>query len=229
MKLYIDESGSITSDNFWKNRFFTIGYIENRDNFYRVARTFKKSKINYLKHNPNCRLSIKDELKGSDMSNDMKLDILGNVASRCNLGFNYMIFDNQSATDRLRKNPSITFNYLVGISTKKILTNSTDRTLNLHLDNRNCSVYNLKSLEDYLKIELIAKAGIADNVTVQYHESENNELVQIADIFSNSVHRLVTYHNSTKYFPSNIRIHDLCSPSYKDFFPMSACDFDFVR
>lgn len=71
MKLYVDESGSITASKERKNRYFVIAYAQTA-NPSNVIRQFRKAKVNYLKTQTNPPFNIKDEIKGSEMPYGMK-------------------------------------------------------------------------------------------------------------------------------------------------------------
>ncbi|PTJ23289.1 DUF3800 domain-containing protein [Staphylococcus simulans] len=199
---YGDESGSISQSNHFECKYFIIGMISTSEK-KKVKRVFRKSKIDYLKHH-NLKLDVKSEIKGSEMPIEMKTHIFEQLIKKTDIEFYYTIVDNHYLDDRLRSNPHVTYNYLVGIFFK----DNFKRNLNsicLMLDERNKSVKKLKDLQNYLETELYAETCI-DNIEVQYVNSENNDLVQVADVFNNLIYSYATrYMNAKKPYPLTIK------------------------
>lgn len=50
------------------------------------------------------------------------------------------------------------------------------------------------SLEDYLNQEMVLNLGLIENVKVQYFDSAQNQLIQIADVFSNIMYSNIVTH-----------------------------------
>lgn len=195
---YGDESGSITTSTHFKNRYFVIGFLSFTDtkDLVNIERSFRKLKVNYLKAHPETNLNIKKEIKGSDMSLDMKRYILTGLCKRHSITFNYAIIDNHKLYNKLRTAPHITFNYL--ISTYFNDNHKTNiKVLKLRLDDRNKAVDNLDDLQHYLQTNLYINTDI-EKVFVSYHLSHNSAMIQVADIFCNLVHRYSTYYMNAK-------------------------------
>ncbi|EAE8567859.1 DUF3800 domain-containing protein [Listeria monocytogenes] len=235
MNLYVDESGSITSSMIHRNRFFVLVAIET-DFPEKVKRVFRTTKKNFINAHPDYGFDLKNEIKGSEMPAEMKKWFFQDLGKKTDIKIHYMIFDNFKAELRLRKKPSITFNYLIYLKLCSLINWEPVDSLNINLDNRNCSVYNLNSLCDYLEIQFVAKHGLVNNVTVKYHESSDNELIQIADIFANTLFRMCKYSNAKKEHPLNCfneskEVHAECKDiiSNCEFFPREECMFDFVN
>ncbi|HEM2744413.1 TPA: DUF3800 domain-containing protein [Streptococcus suis] len=183
----LDESGSITTSNAPNNRFFIIAGVTatNKD---KVKRVFRKAKVNYLKHNPDVLLDIKSEIKGSQMSIEFKDYVFSQLIAKTDIQFNYLVFDNYNALPRLREKPNITFNYLMFLKADKLLNNQTP--LKLDLDDRNKSVESLKALEEYLQTKLCVESDRVSDVKVDFFDSANHTMIQIADIFANHLYRI---------------------------------------
>jgi len=233
MKLYIDESGSITTVSNKPNRFFVLSLVET-ENPRRVAQVFKRSKQSYIDKNPGCGFSIKDEIKGSEMPNNMKKYIFNALKEKTDIKMHYIIFDNWNAVDRLRRKPSIAFNYLMFLKLRSIFNGRTKGIdLELKLDNRNCSVYGLNSLQEYLEIEFCLKSDKCVSAEVKYHESDRKELIQIADIFSNTLFKVCKFHKEEnakliEHYYNNLDIIKLLPWGSCEFFPRKCCEFDFI-
>ena len=232
MLLYADESGSITMSTGPNNRYFVVSYVETTEPV-KVSRVFRKAKVSYIKNNPSCGLSPKDEIKGSNMSIEFKEFMFSEISRKTDATFHYIVFDNYNAESRLRRSPSITFNYLVSLKLSSILQNRSflDK-IELKFDNRNCAVYGLNSLAEYLEIEFCLRHARCQNIDVKYHESDKKELIQLADIFSNTVFRMCKFHDSEieplqRKYERNKSLHDNCNLGHKEFFPRRSCELGF--
>ncbi|MGX7106139.1 DUF3800 domain-containing protein [Globicatella sanguinis] len=191
MKLYIDESGSITTSNAKRNRYFIMSFVHTNEP-YKVIREFRRAKIEFLKIHSDIQLDIKKEIKGSEMTFGMKKHIFEHLKSKTDVSFHFMVIDNQNLKTNLREKPSISFNYFISLAVKKIRNNvrDNDRDLFLLIDERNQSVGSLNSLSEYLQIELSIKTNHYDKIKVNYKDSKTKDLIQIADIFSNTIYRV---------------------------------------
>lgn len=70
----------------------------------------------------------------------------------------------------------------------KLLNNQTP--LKLDLDDRNKSVESLKALEEYLQTKLCVESDRVSDVKVDFFNSANHTMIQIADIFANHLYRI---------------------------------------
>lgn len=194
---YGDESGSITMDNAFINRFFVIGFIglDNTQIIEKINRDFRKIKVKYIEDN-NLKLDYKKEIKGSKMPLDMQLYILEKLCKKHKLTLHYAIIDNHMLFGKLRKEPHITFNYLVNTYFKDNHRTGISK-LKLRLDDRNKALINLKDLEFYLQNELFVYTDV-EKVDVSYHLSHNVPMIQIADIFCNMIFSYATFYMNAK-------------------------------
>ncbi|HBJ9108642.1 TPA: DUF3800 domain-containing protein, partial [Listeria monocytogenes] len=71
MRLFVDESGTITRNKNLNNRYFVIAFLETEQP-YNVIRQFREAKLKYLKKYPSSKLDITKEIKGSEMPFEMK-------------------------------------------------------------------------------------------------------------------------------------------------------------
>lgn len=233
MKLYIDESGSITKVRNEKNRYFILSLVETA-NPQMVARVFRRAKTAYIREHSECNFSVKDEIKGSAMPNDMKIFIFNALKQKTDVKVHFVIFDNWNAVERLKSKPSIAFNYLMFLKLVSIFNGRGKLIdLELKLDNRNCAVYGLNSLQEYLEIEFCLKTERCRSIEVKYHESDQKELIQIADIFSNTLFKMCKYYDSDNeklkvHYDNNLDIFNTLSHGHKEFFPRKCCGFDFI-
>ncbi|MBU0278709.1 DUF3800 domain-containing protein [Gemella sp. zg-570] len=224
-KFYFDESGSITKSKNINNKYFIFAGISTNEPEH-TKRIFKKAKQKYLKNNPDLNFNIKNEIKGSEMNIDFKIFLFEELIKKTDITFYFMIFDNHNAYDRLTTNPSITFNYINFLLLKNSF--STCNILNLNLDNRNVAIKNLKSLQDYLEIKFcIEDNKVKEYVKVEYFESQNNILIQIADIFSNFIYRLIKGKDNNSNQEKAIKIFNklkIKNIQHMDYFPRAKCN-----
>lgn len=61
--------------------------------------------------------------------------------------------------------------------------------LKLDLDDRNKSVKSLKALEEYLQTKFCVEADKLTDVSVEFFDSANHTMIQIADILANHLYR----------------------------------------
>lgn len=112
----------------------------------------------------------------------------------------YIILDNSKLQEKFISNKARTFNYLLklylinSLQQKYLIT----RTLFLHIDERNVRTESRFSLEDYLGQELNLNLNLLDDVKVKYYDSADNQLIQIADVFSNIMYSNIVTHGTYK-------------------------------
>lgn len=191
MNLYIDESGSI---NATRNKNFIISVVIPTDTkkLSKVHKRFVSKYMDRLKElDENNKMFTEDgdfkELKGSCFDKEMKLNFLNYFCRNDLLKIRYIILNNEKLDSRFTKNKARTFNYLM----KLFLTNTINKkiikseNIFLQIDERNVKTDSKFSLEDYLNQELVLHSNLVKDVKVEYFDSSNNRLIQIADVFSN--------------------------------------------
>lgn len=230
MKLYVDESGTITTNTFPENRFFIIVFVECND-YRKAIRVFREAKKDYLNKTPTCKFNIKDEIKGSEMPYGMKKLIFERLSSRTDIVFHYQVIDNFYLKDSLKKCPSISFNYFIAVTLKDILNTRIPihKTLYMLIDERNQSVKSLNSLEEYLKIEFMIKTNCVDDIIVEYKDSQTKDLIQIADIFVNTVFRICKNHAWNRPDNRNRKLLSICNLGSKSYFPKHKNNLDICK
>ncbi len=227
LKLYVDESGSITASADRKKRYFVIAYAQT-SNPNNVIRQFRKAKVDFLKMQSTPTFDIKDEIKGSEMPYAMKKLIFQRLAEKTDITFHYKIIDNNNLTTNLINSPSISFNYFIGLSLKSICHSQTiqSESLFMLIDERNQSVQSLNSLEEYLKIEFTLNNTLLSDVTVKYKDSKTKDLIQIADIFANTLYRVCVSHATGNYDKRNRRLLSSCNIGCHNYFPRNKNTLD---
>ncbi|MCH4985340.1 DUF3800 domain-containing protein [Macrococcoides goetzii] len=206
LTFYGDESGSISCHKHFTCRYFFIGMIST-NNTKKVKRVFRKAKKDFINNNE-VELDYTTEIKGSDMPLEMKIDLINELIKKTDIKFYYIAIDNFYLSERLQKNPHVTYNYMMGIFFKDNFLSSL-KSIHLILDERNKSVKKLKDLEHYLQTELIVETEI-EQVKVDYEDSAKYDLIQVADIFNNLLYNYGTFYmNARKEDAINIRNHYL--------------------
>ncbi|MCH4984477.1 DUF3800 domain-containing protein [Macrococcoides goetzii] len=227
---YGDESGTITLCNDAHLKYFYIGMISTNEKD-KVKRVFRKSKMHYIKHK-NSNRDYTKEIKGSEMNADMKGYILEQLVEKTDITFHYIVADNHHLRKILREKPHITFNFLIGRFLKVNCVKGFEQ-IHLILDNRNKNVDRLKDLQYYLETELIATTDISQ-VKVQYVDSKQSDLVQVADVFNNLLfrygngERLDSSNKCVKEFGRNVETMKLISDRIQFclLFPNEKCEFN---
>ncbi len=195
--LYIDESGSMTSEYTERWPYFTIAIVTapNKDKAKRVVKRFVSKNIEALKASDFEHKMFLDgnfhELKGSCMCGDIQADFIKYMCQNETIKVFLVQVENQHIQYGLYKNTARAFNYILG----QALTNLFDSGLlqkddyMLHIDERNQKTGTIHSLEDYLNIQLCIDRNLADSITVKYYDSAQNSLIQVADVFSNAYYK----------------------------------------
>lgn len=217
MRLFIDESGSITTNRNPLNRYFVIGFLETNSPT-NVIRHFRSSKKAYIDRTPQSNLNIKEEIKGSKMPFGMKKMIFERLRDKTDVIFHFILVDNYKLHEYLVFEPSLSFNYFIYITIEKMLTlkQRLPRSLSLNIDDRNTALESLNSLEDYLKIKFKIENQVIHDIGVTYHESDKKELIQVIDLFCNTVFRLS---KSPESDVKNRTLLSICRIGCKSYFP----------
>lgn len=127
------------------------------------------------------------ELKGSSLDYEMKRKFVEYFCRSNIFEVYYIKVLNAKVKPKLYKNTSRAFNFLYKLKLsfflkRKYLPN--DEYI-IQFDNRNQKNDSKNSLEDYLNAELHLNEELTEEIHVDYFNSENNTLIQIADVFSN--------------------------------------------
>ena len=191
MNIYIDESGSINTKNVHP---FIIGTVM-PTNITKLKIVYKRFVSKYYedlkKLDKDNKMFRKDgsflELKGACFNRQMKLNFI-NYFCRNNLfKVRYIVLNNAKIKEKFVENKARTFNYLM----KLFIENSfhshllNEKEIFLQIDERNVKTNSKYSLEDYLHQELILDSDLIEKVHVEYYDSSQNCIIQIADVFSN--------------------------------------------
>lgn len=193
MSFYIDESGSITHSKQEHKRYFIIALVET-NNPSKVKRVFRRAKTNFLKRHHGSRYDDlprnNREIKGSRMPIKMKHYIFTQLSNKTDIKMRYIIIDNFHLNKNMLNDVELCFNFVLCEFYKQMYSsNNNNRKLSLHIDERNCAVESLNTLGNYLKMELEFNDYIDEFKECKYVDSEMSDLVQVADMVANTVHR----------------------------------------
>lgn len=194
---YIDESGSIPKivDTRFQHRYFVISFVHTEDsrkvsNVYK--RAIRKMKADYPSFFAN--LPNPNEMKGSEMPAFMKAYLFETLFQSTDIKISHMVVNTVDIDDVFRQIPGRSFNYLIKLIIKAYPLSAADRlNLSLKIDNRNTAIKGLKELEGFLYSELVLGEKILKNVNVEYIDSKDSKLIQIADIVANTIYQRYRY------------------------------------
>lgn len=190
---YVDESGSMTRDFANQFPYFIICTIRVK-NVTKLQRRYKRFVSKYyerLKTLGDGRMFENDkfkELKGCCFDIDMKKEFANYFCVENLFEVIYIRLSNQKVEKiHFYHNKARAFNYLYKLMLQYRLEHRLlpkDKYF-IQIDERNQKTNSKASLEDYLNTELVLSHDLADGINVQYFDSCNNHLIQIADVFSN--------------------------------------------
>lgn len=194
MNIYIDESGSMTNESSHKaNHKFIICMVltENQIKLKKVYKRFVSKHLEELKatdKNDSMFYGNKfSELKGSNFTPILKRKFVEYFCRNEHFRIMYIEVDNRKANINFYKNKARAFNYVLKLALEHLcnINELNNQTWNLQIDERNVKTDSKHHLQDFLLTELSTGKGIVENINVNYFDSSQNALVQIADVFSN--------------------------------------------
>ncbi|WP_404997554.1 DUF3800 domain-containing protein [Enterococcus gallinarum] len=231
MRIFVDESGCITTSKYSGTRFFVIAFLET-DEPYNVIRQFRKAKAKYIK-NHNTDFDIKDEIKGSEMPYGMKKTIFESLAEKTDVKFHFKIIDNFNIIDSLKSNTALAFNYFTYLTLNnihKISTSSSKNIMKIMLDDRNTAIESLNSLEDYLQIKFMIETSTLNELKTSYKDSKSKDLIQVVDLFANTVFRIAKNHAwGINNDARNRKLLEICNIGCPHYFPWRYCNIDICK
>lgn len=205
MVIYIDESGSI-NNHISGNGYFIIALVRvvDKDSIKKSYKRFVSSNFDRLlmldcdKVKPSTGQLIKEggkmfckgnfrELKGSQLDKKMKQKFVDFFVQKHSFELYYIIIDNKKLTDRFCENTARVFNYTLRLGLEYFISTGYLQSEDciLQLDERNEKTESKYFLENYLNTELSMNGTTSGKFVVQYFDSANNNIIQIADVFAN--------------------------------------------
>lgn len=192
MNIYVDESGSINNHDE-RMPHFVIALVCVKDNkrLKRAYSRFVSTNLKELKRlDKEGRMFDGDkfkELKGSQFDKPMKQKFVEFFSSSKLFEVLYIRLDNLRLSDSFCKNTARCFNYSMRLALqyfmKKGILPVEDHLM--QLDERNEKTETKFFLENYLNTEIPLEGGFECKFRVEYFDSCDNSLIQIADVFAN--------------------------------------------
>ncbi|MBU7005824.1 DUF3800 domain-containing protein [Phosphitispora fastidiosa] len=214
--IYIDESGSMTHEvHIKKNKYFitTLILVEEPEKLKRVHKRFIQKNFSKLKaiDTDSKMFDGNDfiELKGSAFTPDMKREFVSYFCRNNHFRVFYIKIDNSKASQNLYKSKARAFNYVLKLAFEHLNNRGilVDRNWVLNIDERNLKTEAKHQLNEFLNTELSTGKDIVDDISVQYFNSSQNKIIQVADVFSNLFYSNIltegTYDNEIKHMIDN--------------------------
>lgn len=190
--LFIDESGTMTTEYCDKFPFFIICllHVKDKRKLKTVTKRFISDNFDRLKALKSNKMFKSDkfiEIKGSELDYNLKIELAEYLCKYDIFDIIYIDIENKDIEEKFYKNKARAFNYAVdlclGYAIKKKIFPKGNYII--QIDERNVKTNALKTLEDYLATELGLKNDYIEDVIVQYFDSANNVYIQLSDFFSN--------------------------------------------
>jgi uncharacterized protein YciU (UPF0263 family) len=194
MDLYFDESGTLTQRYCETNPYFIIAMVRplDKDKLKRAYKRFIQENLDKLKRLDNGENKMfKDgkfvELKGSQFNREMRQEFVKYFARNNYFQLYYILVDNSLIKPHFCDNTARAFNYIIKLSLKFYFNKGLlpDEDYNLQFDERNEKTETKHFLENYLRTEFLLDQTLTHEIHVQYFDSADNMLVQVADVFAN--------------------------------------------
>ena len=192
--LYIDESGSMTCSYCKKHPYFVISIVRvlDKESLKKSIKRFVRSHWTELKSSDRNNKMFNGEkfleLKGSAMSISLKKDFVQYLSEKKSFEVLYILLDNKMVDIELYKNTARAFNFMI----KKALTYFINKNyinkkseISIQIDERNERPEAKLHLQEYLNTELQLENKMTGEIKVEYFDSCNNVLIQLADFFAN--------------------------------------------
>ena len=210
INFYIDESGSMTSEQGANNPYFLIAMILPK-NCRSLKTTHKRFVSKYYKDLQNADKNNKmfsqgkfKELKGSEFTPQLKKKFVEYFCKNNQLDIFYIIVDNNKVDSTLYSNTARGFNYLIKLALQHFLRLELidkQEDICIQCDERNQKTQTKAFLKEYLITELvIGEKLINGNIDVSYFDSCNNYLIQVADVFANLMYSHLYNNNYSDEF-----------------------------
>ena len=192
-RLYIDESGSMTSQHARENPYFVIAIVRANDP-ERLRKLHKRFVRKYAESLKAADTGGKmfdgdkfEELKGSALTPELKRAFVSFFCQNDTLDVFYIAVDNGAIVRGLYDNTARAFNYVLKLALEYYIKTGRlpDDEYIIQLDERNERTNTRHFLQNYLNTELRMQGVVSKDIAVQYFSSENNKLIQIADVLAN--------------------------------------------
>lgn len=195
VSVFIDESGVVRKEELETSDFFVIG-MAFTNNERHIKKVFTRSRLKQLTEDELTELKDKKEIKGSHISEARKAPIYEALVKKCadDLEVGIIVLDLKAAENRLKQSSSRAFNFLIARYLSKYYRahskfQQSDH-ISLYVDERNVATGAKFTLEEYLNTEYNIEDPICQgDISVQYLDSKNRNLIQLADFLANTFYR----------------------------------------
>lgn len=202
VSVFIDESGIVRKGTLQSPDYFVIG-MAFTNNEKHVKKIFTRKRLKQLTEEEINTLKNSKEIKGSSMSEIRKAPIYEALVEKCkdDLELGIIILDLKGASDRLKQTSSRAFNFLIARYLSKYYTIHSKfcnaNQISLFVDERNVATGAKFTLEEYLNTEYNIEDPICSGeISVQYLDSKNRNLIQFADFLANTFYRAYKQNSS---------------------------------
>lgn len=195
MQIYIDESGSITNKCAETQPYFVICLVKVKDGdvprLRRVYKRFVSANLRRLRELDTAGKMFSGgrfrELKGSQFDREMKHRFVDFFARNNLFELYYLKLFNREMHPVFFRKSSLTFNYQLLHALEYFFAAGLlpQEHCRIELDERNDRTETRHYLENFLNTELVLSRTAIVDFKVNYFDSANNQLVQLADVFSN--------------------------------------------
>lgn len=191
--LYIDESGSMTSQYTRRWPYFIISIIRanSPEKLRKLHKWFCTKHMKALKSADSGEKMFKGgdfkELKGSSLTPILKKEFVAYFGRKDTMDIFYIVIDNKKVSRGLYANTARAFNYVLKLALEYFIRYGMlpDDKYIIQLDERNESPDARHFLQNYLNTELLMEGILSNDIEVEYFDSSKNRMIQIADVFSN--------------------------------------------
>lgn len=208
--IYIDESGSMTTQSCANQPYFIISCIKINNKrkaksaFKRfVSRNFKELQ----KCDKHCAMFNNGkflEIKGSSLKPYLKIDFVNSFCIENIIEIYYIIVDNSKIMSSFYENTARAFNYIIRLALAYFIKKQLlpEENYNIFIDERNVKTNTKFFLQEYLATALCVEENLLNNYNIQvcYEDSCNNEMIQVADVFANFCYSQLRTNNYSDLF-----------------------------
>lgn len=206
--LYIDESGSMTTQHLSDWPYFVIAVVrtEKPDKLRRLCKRFvKKYHAALMSADQEGRMFKAGkfhELKGYSLTPALKRSFVDFFCREGTLEIYYIVLDNQSVSEQLYSNTARAFNYTLKLALEYFIKRNylPDDSYSIHLDERNERTETRHFLQNYLNTEFGMSGTLSHNISVQYFDSSAVWNIQVADVLANLFFSQLQTSNYTEEF-----------------------------
>lgn len=192
--IYIDESGSMTTEYSKYYPYFVIAMlvVKDKEKLRKAFKRFVAKNISLLKStDKKGKMFDGDtflELKGSCLTDELKISFLDYFCRNDLFEVYYIKIENSKIRYGLYNNTARAFNFVLKNAMETFLRKKClpYDDYYLHIDERNEKPNSVHDLVGYLNIELHTGYNLAGEFNVKYYDSSDNIFIQIADVFSNT-------------------------------------------